>query len=434
MNFFKILKKDKSSLARTGEIRTAKGIIKTPVFMPVGTKATVKAITQHELYKMQCEIILANLYHLYLQPGIEVIKKAGGIGKFMNWKRSILTDSGGYQVFSLNKIRKITDEGVMFKSIIDGSNHFFTPDSVIKMQADIGSDILMVLDECIPYTQDITYTKQAAERTLKWAEISLKTRDKINRQKIELNCSIFHKVIANDKNGSNSVNVNCSDILKSEENINGSRIINNIIESENDGIYDIKKIDNKIRLFGIVQGGFIKEIRRFCAQSISEMDFDGIAIGGLSVGEKRDITLEILEYTVEYIDKSKPLYFMGLGDPVGIIDAVYYGVDMFDCVMPTRISRMGSAFTNEGKINIKNSRFSDDFSPLDKDCSCYTCKNYTKAYIKHLYKSREILSAILLTTHNLQFTFDLVEKIRKSIEEGNFDKFRNDFKKHYRKR
>ncbi|MBM3709100.1 MAG: tRNA guanosine(34) transglycosylase Tgt [Actinobacteria bacterium] len=403
MNFFNILKKDKNSLARTGEIITDRGIIKTPVFIPVGTKATVKSITQHDLYNMNCDIILANLYHLYLQPGIEILKKAGGIGKFMNWQRSIITDSGGFQVFSLNKIRKVTDEGVQFKSIIDGSSHFFTPEDVIRMQAVIGSDIIMVLDECIPYNQDFSYTRQAAERTIKWAEISIRTRNKINSGKLAPAYQVINPII-NNTSGNNKIRIN----------------------NEN-------KMDRKLRVFGIIQGGFIKEIRRFCAQSISEMDFDGIAVGGLSVGEKRDVTMEILEHTVGYIDKNKPFYFMGLGDPVGIIDAVYYGVDMFDCVMPTRIARMGSAFTVKGKINIKNSKFSDDFTPLDNSCECYTCRNYSKAYLKHLYKSKEILSAMLLTIHNLQFIFNLIEKARKSIEKGQYDKFRNEFKENYKK-
>lgn len=373
MSFFNILHKDKTSSARSGQITTARGVINTPVFMPVGTKATVKAITQQQLYDMGCEIILGNLYHLYLAPGIDIIKKAGGLHDFMSWNKNILTDSGGFQVFSLDKIRTITDEGVQFKSIIDGSKHFFTPENVIGMQADLGSDICMVLDECIPYTNDLAYTKKAAERTLSWAEISIRERDRLNNKA---------------------------------------------------GL-------DKMRVFGIVQGGFIKETRKLCAESISSMDFDGIAVGGLSVGENREITMEMLGYTSEFIDRSKPFYFMGLGDPLGIIDAIYYGVDMFDCVMPTRISRMGSAFTSLGKINIKNKKFSDDFAPLDLNCSCYTCKNFSKAYLKHIYKSKEILSAILLTIHNLQFIFDLVNDSEKAISQDRFEQFRQSFKSKY---
>ena len=376
MDFFKIISKDKETNARVGKISTSRGIINTPVYMPVGTKATVKAVTQHQLYEMGCEIILANLYHLYLQPGIEVIEKAGGLHKFMNWERDILTDSGGFQVFSLSKIRKITDEGVEFKSIIDGSYHFFAPEEVIKMQARLGSDIIMVLDECISYNENYKYTMEAAKRTLKWAEISIKTRNVMNKNRNEV---------------------------------------------------------DKLKVFGIIQGGFIKDIRKFCAESISGMDFSGIAIGGLSVGEQREITLDILNYTIDFIDKSKPVYFMGLGDPEGIIDAISSGVDMFDCVMPTRISRNGSAFTSAGKINIKNKKYTDDFSQLDEKCDCYTCKNYTKSYLKHLYKSKEILSSILLTIHNLKFMFNLVENARISIEKGKFKGFREEFKINYNK-
>jgi len=342
--------------------------------MPVGTKATVKAVTQQQLNELGFRIILGNLYHLYLQPGIDIIKEAGGIHSFMSWNKGILTDSGGFQVFSLSKIRKVTDDGVEFKSIIDGSTHFFSPQNVIDMQLDIGSDIIMVLDECIHFTEDAVYTRDAAERTLKWAGLSIKQMNKSRR---------------------------------------------------------ISKRDYKPALFGIIQGGFIKGIRKFCAESISQMDFDGIAIGGLSVGERRDITIDILKNTTEYVDREKPLYLMGLGDPIGILDSIYCGVDMFDCVLPTRISRMGSAYTENGKINIKNKRFSYDFGPIDRNCSCYTCRNYSRSYIKHLYKSNEILAAILLTIHNLKFISDLLFSSRNAIRIGKFSKFRKDFKKKY---
>jgi len=368
--FFKVIRKDSSSPARAGIITTERGTIKTPVFMPVGTKATVKAVTNEMLYKAGCQIVLGNLYHLYLQPGIEVIKRAGGLHKFMNWKRSILTDSGGFQVFSLSKIKKVLDDGVEFRSIIDGSKHFFTPEKVIEMQCQIGSDIIMVLDECIPFNEDYHYTLDAAKRTLRWAETSLK-------KKVEIG------------------------------------------------------MGDKIRMFGIVQGGFIKKIRKFCAGSISEMEFDGIALGGLSVGEERDQTLDMLKYTVEFLDISKPLYFMGLGDPIGIMEAVGSGIDMFDCVMPTRISRNGSAFTSGGRINIKNKKYLNDFNPLDERCSCYTCRNYSRAYIKHLFKSKEILSSILLTVHNLHFIFNLMNRAREAIMSGDFEDFRKGFIKEY---
>jgi len=371
MKFFKILKKDCKTSARVGRLYTGRSIIPTPVFMPVGTKGTVKAVTNEQLYEMGCEIVLGNLYHLYLQPGIDVIEKAGGLHRFMNWKKNILTDSGGFQVFSLGKIKKVVEDGVEFKSIIDGSYHFFTPSGVIKMQHRIGSDIMMVLDECILFTKDYMYTTKAAERTLRWAEISLKTK----------------------------------------RNINSDR-------------------DSKV--FGIVQGGFIKDIRKFCAESISEMDFDGIAIGGLSVGEDRSLTMDILSHTVDFIDRNKPLYFMGLGDPLGILNAISFGVDMFDCAMPTRISRNGSAFTSTGRINIKNKKYTMDFTPLDENCDCYTCKNYSKSYLKHLYKSKEILSSMLLTIHNLHFLYDLINKAKNAIMQEKFTDFREEFKTKYK--
>ena len=370
MSFFKVLKKDSKSSARAGLLTTSRGTIQTPVFMPVGTKATVKAVTSDNLYETGCNIILGNLYHLYLQPGIEVIEKAGGIHKFMNWKRSILTDSGGFQVFSLSGIRKITDEGVEFRSIIDGSSHFFTPENVIKMQSRIGSDIMMVLDECIPFNEDYDYTFGAAKRTIDWAKKSLKVKSKMD----------FNK---------------------------------------------------NARIFGIVQGGFIKDLRKLCAETISGMDFDGTAIGGLSVGEKRDLTIEMLNYTVEFLNNKKPLYFMGIGDPVGIIEAIRSGIDMFDCVMPTRISRNGSAFTENGRINIKNKGYTYDFDPLDSRCHCYTCRNYSRSYLKHLFKSKEILSSILFTIHNLSFIINLVDRSRNAILEGNFESFRKNFIKGY---
>ena len=370
MSFFKVLKKDSKSSARAGLLTTSRGTIQTPVFMPVGTKATVKAVTSDNLYEAGCNIVLGNLYHLYLQPGIEVLEKAGGIHKFMNWERSILTDSGGFQVFSLSGIRKITDEGVEFRSIIDGSSHFFTPENVVKMQSRIGSDIMMVLDECIPFNEDYDYTFGAAKRTIDWAKKSLKVKSKMD----------FNK---------------------------------------------------NARIFGIVQGGFIKDLRKLCAETISGMDFDGTAIGGLSVGEKRDLTIEMLNYTVEFLNNEKPLYFMGIGDPVGIIEAIKSGVDMFDCVMPTRISRNGSAFTENGRINIKNKGYTYDFDPLDSRCHCYTCRNYSRSYLKHLFKSKEILSSILFTIHNLSFIINLVDRSRNAILEGNFESFRKNFIKGY---
>jgi len=371
MEYFQILKKDIKTNARLGKITTSKSEIYTPVFMPVGTKATVKAVLNEQLEEMGCDIILSNLYHLYLSPGIELLKKAGGLHKFSNWKKSILTDSGGFQVFSLSGVRKILDNGVEFKSIIDGSSHLFTPEKVIQMQLDIGSDIMMVLDECSTFDASYQVITDAVKRTLKWAKLS----------------------------------------------------INELGKHDN---------DQDSKLFGIVQGGFDKNLRKYCAEAISEMDFSGIALGGLSVGEKRNLTVEMISYTVDFIDKKKPLYVMGLGDPIGILEAINCGVDMFDCVLPTRISRNGSAFTRQGRINIKNAGFSEDFTPLDDLCNCYTCRNYTRSYIKHLCKSKEILSSILLSIHNLYFLFDLVRNSRIAISNNSFADFKNNFLKNYK--
>src|SRR5450830_1926600 len=371
MEYFKLLKKDNKSGARLGKITTSRSVIYTPVFMPVGTKATVKAVLNEQLEEMGCEIILSNLYHLYLSPGIELLKKTGGLHKFSNWKKSILTDSGGFQVFSLSGARKILDEGVEFKSIIDGSSHLFTPEKVVQMQLDLGSDIMMMLDECSTFDASEQVITEAAKRTLKWAKLSINERSKHDENQIS-------------------------------------------------------------KLFGIVQGGFNKNLRKYCGEAISELGFSGIALGGLSVGETRSLTVEMISHTVNFVDKQKPLYVMGLGDPIGILEAINCGIDMFDCVLPTRISRNGSAFTRLGKINIKNAKFSDDFSPIDQFCNCYACRNYTKAYIKHLYKSREILSSILLSIHNLYFLFDLVRNCRMAISNNNFVNFKNEFLKNYK--
>jgi queuine tRNA-ribosyltransferase len=368
---FKIEKKDTNTEARTGILITAHGPVKTPVFMPVGTKGTVKAIKPEDLSDLGSSIILGNLYHLYLQPGIDIIEAAGGIHSFINWQKNILTDSGGFQVFSLGKIRKIIDEGVQFKSIIDGSVHLFTPENVILMQSRLGSDIAMVLDECIPFNQDYDYTKKAALRTIKWAELSLSEK----------------------KTGN---------------------------------------IREDMKIFGIIQGGFIKDLRSHSAEVISGMGFDGTAIGGLSVGEERGRTFEILDHTIQNVDRRKPLYFMGLGDPVGILEAIGSGIDMFDCVMPTRISRNGSAFTPLGRINLKNKKYTSDFEPIDKTCDCYACSNYSASYLKHLIKSREIFASMLLTIHNLNFIFKLVNASRDAIIAGNFKQFKKDFLNTYK--
>lgn len=360
---YELLKECKQSGARLGNLYTPHGIIKTPVFMPVGTQATVKAIIPEELKDIQAEIILSNTYHLYLRPGHRLIEKAGGLHRFMNWDRPILTDSGGFQVFSLGDLRKISEEGVEFRSHIDGSKHFISPEKAIEIQNALGSDIMMVFDECAPYPADHQYVKSSLERTTRWAK----------------RCKNAHA--KQDSQG----------------------------------------------LFGIIQGGMYKDLRIQSAKEITELDFPGYAIGGLSVGEPKNLMYEVLEYTAPELPKEKPRYLMGVGSPDCLIEGVIRGIDMFDCVLPTRIARNGTAMTSIGKVVIRNAKYHDDFQPLDPKCSCYTCKNYSRAYLRHLFKAQEILSARLVTYHNLFFLIQLMKDIRLAIQEDRLLDFRKSF-------
>ena len=364
MNFkYELIKECKQSGARLGKLHTPHGIINTPIFMPVGTQGTVKSIIPEELKEMNAEIILSNTYHLFLRPGHELVEKAGGLHKFMNWDRPILTDSGGFQVFSLGDLRKITEEGVEFRSHIDGSKKFLSPEKAIEVQNSLGSDIMMAFDECAPYPADRDYVKKSLERTTRWLK-------------------------------------RCNDAHKNKD---------------------------KQALFGIVQGGMYKDLRELSAAQITEIDLPGYAVGGLSVGEPKDLMYEVLEYTVPLLPKDKPRYLMGVGSPDCLFEGILRGIDMFDCVLPTRIARNGTAMTSKGKVVIKNAKYFDDFSPLDEDCDCYTCKNYSKAYLRHLYKSGEILSARLLSYHNLYFLINLMKNIRKAIEEDRFLDYKKEF-------
>ncbi len=358
----------KQTGARRGVIHTPHGDIETPVFMPVGTQATVKSMTPEELKEeVKAQIILSNTYHLYLRPGNKLIKEAGGLHKFMNWDRAILTDSGGFQVFSLGDLRKISEEGVEFKSHLDGSKHFLTPESVMEIENDLGSDIMMAFDECVKYPADYEYTKQSMERTTRWAE----------------RCKEAHK------------------------------------NTEKQG------------LFGIVQGGTYKDLREISARDLVKMDFPGYAVGGLSVGEPKEIMCDILGFTTQFLPEDKPRYLMGVGTPDYLIEAVLRGIDMCDCVLPTRIARNGTALTSRGKVVIRNATYERDWNRLDEQCDCYTCKNYTRAYIRHLVKTNEILGVRLLSIHNLRFLTSLMEKVRNAIENDNLLDFKNEFYKQY---
>lgn len=364
---YSLIKKDNKTAARRGMISTPHGEIQTPVFMPVGTAATVKAMRPEQVEDLGAEIILSNTYHLYLRPGHELIKEAGGLHKFMNWHKPILTDSGGFQVFSLKGLRKITDEGVIFQSHIDGSRHELTPEKVIEIQTALGSDIMMAFDECPPYPTEKSYVEQSLNTTIAWLKRCKKAHHNAEKQ----------------------------------------------------------------ALFGIMQGGMHYDLRKRSAEEIVELDLPGYSIGGLSVGEPKELMLEVLDYCVDFLPADKPRYVMGVGTPDYIFEGVERGVDMFDCVLPTRVARNGQAMTSEGPLNLKNKRFERDFSPLDHKCDCYTCRNYSRAYIRHLVKSNEIFGSMLLSNHNLAFLVNMMRGIRKSIEEDRFTEFKKDFYESY---
>lgn len=365
---FELLKTDTKTKARLGILHLPHGDVLTPAFMPVGTQATVKTLTKEELEtEVMASIILSNTYHLYLRPGHELVKKAGGLHKFMNWDRNILTDSGGFQVFSLGDLRKITEEGVEFRSHLDGSKHFISPEKSMEIQNALGSDIMMAFDECAAYDSSYQYVKNSMERTTRWAK----------------RCKDYHTNVENQA------------------------------------------------LFGIVQGGFFKDLREKSAKDLIELDFPGYAIGGISVGEPKKDFLEILEHTTPLLPEDKPRYLMGVGSPDYLIEAAINGVDMCDCVLPTRIARNGTAFTRNGKVVVRNAEYAEDFNKLDEECDCYTCRNYTRSYIRHLIKCKEVLGARLLSIHNLRFLTKLMEDIREAIKEEKLLEFRDEFYKKY---
>ncbi|HAE91186.1 MAG TPA: tRNA guanosine(34) transglycosylase Tgt [Tissierella sp.] len=364
---FELLKEAKDCKARLGKLYTPHGVIETPIFMPVGTRATVKAMTPEEVKGLGAQIILSNTYHLYLRPGHKLIEEAGGLHKFMNWDGPILTDSGGFQVFSLGDLRKIKEEGVEFRSHIDGSKHFISPEKSIEIQNSLGADIMMCFDECTPYPATYEYAKHSMERTTRWAK----------------RCKDYHKNW--DKQG----------------------------------------------LFGIVQGGMYKDLREQSAKELVELDFPGYAIGGLSVGEPKELMCELLDFTTPLLPKDKPRYNMGVGTPDYLFESVIRGIDMADCVLPTRIARNGTALTSQGKIVIRNAKYAKDFTPLDPECDCYACTNYSRAYIRHLFNVDEILGARLTTIHNLYFLIKLMENIRKAIKEDRILEYKDEFYKKY---
>ena len=367
LKFF-VSSKDKK--ARAGYFETGHGVVETPVFMPVGTQGTVKAVNQKYLEEIKTQIVLSNTYHLYLRPGTEVLEKAGGLHRFMNWQKPILTDSGGFQVFSLSELRKVKQDGVEFKSHLDGSAHFFTPEKVVAIQGSIGSDIIMVLDECTPYPCEYEYALNSAKLTSSWALMSKEA---------------FEKSVP---------------------------------------LYGHKQF-----MFGIIQGSVYKDIRELSAKDIAKLDFDGYAIGGLAVGEPVDIMYEMVDYTTSLMPENKPRYLMGVGRPENLLEAVERGVDMFDCVMPTRNGRNAYLFTSKGILSMRNAKFKDDFSEIDKQCDCYTCKNFSKAYLRHLFIAGEILALELASIHNLNFYLSLMRTAREKIIEGRFSEWKKEILK-----
>jgi queuine tRNA-ribosyltransferase len=352
---FTVVKKDSNSSARLGRMGTPHGDVETPAFMPVGTQASVKAMSPRDLEEIGCQILLGNTYHAYLRPGVEVIRELGGLHRFMGWKRPILTDSGGYQVFSLGALRKITEEGVRFQSHLDGSSHLLTPEKVVEIQEALGSDIAMVLDECIPHPSSRDYAGSSTERTMRWAERSLKARAK-----------------------------------------------------------------NDMALFAIVQGGMYEDLRRECARALTGLPFDGYAAGGLGVGEGEAALRAMSEFTAALLPEDRPRYLMGVGRPEDLISAVRAGYDLFDCVLPTRNARNGTLFTAAGKMNIRRAEYINDRRPADESCECYACRNFSRAYLRHLHQAGEILAAHLMTLHNLAFYHRLMESLRNAIREDKF--------------
>ena len=370
---FQLIAEDRATRARAGVLHTAHGPVETPVFMPVGTQATVKALTQEMLEELDARIVLANTYHLFLRPGEHVIRELGGLHRFMAWDRAILTDSGGYQVLSLAPLRTVHEEGVHFQSHLDGSRHVLTPERAIEIQVALGSDVLMVLDECVGNPAERAEAERAVRLTTAWAR-----RSKVRFEQLRA-----------------------------------------------EGLL------TPAALFGIIQGSLYADLRRRSMEELLEIGFDGYAIGGLSVGEEKSAMLDMVEYVAELMPRQHPRYLMGVGTPADLIESVRRGVDMFDCVLPTRNARNGQVFTSCGPLNIKNAAYARDPRPLDEECACRVCRRYSRAYIRHLYASGEILSAILCTYHNLHFYLDTMRKIRQAIVLGNFAEFAQEFLRRY---
>jgi len=380
--------------ARRGCLNTPHGPVETPVFMPVGTQATVKGVPQHVLEELEVQILLGNTYHLYLRPGVDLIRKLGGLHRFMSWPRAILTDSGGFQVFSLSDLRKVNEEGVTFRSHLDGSSHFLSPEKSVEVQIGLGADIIMAFDECTEYPAEPKRIRDSMELTLRWAA---RCKKYFEEHKDEVPWSYQQSAIGPQAVSSFEFQVSRS--LDRPQNSNQESDTRNSTQA----------------LFGIVQGGMDRALRKESAERTIEIGFDGYAIGGLSVGEPRTLTREIVESTLEYLPRDKPRYLMGVGTPEEIAAYAKLGIEMMDCVLPTRAARHGLLFTSEGKISIKQSRYATDQSPLDPNCSCRVCHRYSRAYLRHLYAANEVLAQVLNTIHNLFYYLDTMRRVRHSI-------------------
>ena len=367
---YELIAEDTETGARAGVLHTPHGKIETPIFMPVGTQATVKTLDQHDLIEAQAQIILGNAYHLYLRPGHELIDRMGGLHQFMNWSRPILTDSGGFQVFSLGDLNKISEEGVRFQSHLDGSSHLFTPESVMEIEHGLGADIIMAFDECTPYPCERDYAEKSMRMTLRWAERCIKRHQELSAQRT-------HRPPQ--------------------------------------------------ALFGIVQGSVYPDLRRTCAQELIQMDLPGYAIGGLAVGEPRDSMFDVIRETTPLLPNDKPRYLMGVGLPNDLVEAVGAGADMFDCVVPTRNARNGTVFTRNGRLRLRNAAHAEDPQPLESDCACKTCTHYSRAYLRHLFKTNEVLGMHLATFHNIFFFQQLMRDMRDAIISGHFAAWQADF-------
>src|SRR6476646_1845483 len=380
-NDFQLLGSDQHSKARRGRIKTAHGMIDTPAFMPVGTQGSVKGVSPRELRELNAQIILGNTYHLFVRPGLDVIKHFGGLHNFMSWDAPILTDSGGYQIFSLVKLRKITEDGVEFQNHVDGARAFISPEIAMEIQAALDSDIAMVLDECVPYPCEYDYAAQSAELTTRWAK-------------------------------------RCKAVAASLRDAHAAH----------------SAAATKRLLFGIIQGGTFENLRRASAQAIAELNFDGYAVGGVSVGEPQEEMMRAVESAEPFLPADRPRYAMGLGTPPQLLEMVARGMDMFDCVLPTRLARNGTAFTATGTVNLKNAEFALDKRPIEENCACPTCRSFTRGYIRHLIKAEEILGLRLVTLHNLHFYLNLMSRSRTEIEGGKLNQFRDDFVAGYKTR